>query len=384
MKITGITAFAVSVPARRAHPMAFGGEKLGRYVIVEVATDEGITGLGEATVLLQWGGDHGRYFGESPVTTIHITTEVIAPAVQGMDPLQREAIHRRMNQAVKGYPYAKCAVDLALHDIAGKAFGVPVYQLLGGLYRRGIPIAHSLGILDEETMQREAAAAVEDGVRTIKVKIGLDPERDVAAVRLVRQTVGDSIDIVVDANQGYATPKLAITTLRRLEEFGIRYAEQPVEGLHAMAQVAAAVDVPIMADESAWNVHDLLDIIEAGAADAISIYTTKPGGLLPAKKVAAVAEAAGLPCNVNGSAETGVGNAGNLHLACSTPCVTEACVLPITTLAGREQTKLAGQFYVDDIISEPFKFVDGCLEVPDRPGLGIELDRTKVAKYRIA
>jgi muconate cycloisomerase len=384
MKIAGIGAFVVSVPPRRAHPMAFGGERLGRYVIVQVETDEGITGLGEATVLLQWGGDYGRYFGESPATTIHIVTEVLAEAVTGLDPLHRETVHRRMDEVVRGYPYAKAAIDVALHDIAGKAFDVPVYELLGGLFRRRVPIAHSLGILDLATMREEAASAAADGIRTIKIKIGLDAARDVEAVREVRSVVDDGIDIVVDANQGYPTPKLAIETLKRLSEFGIRYAEQPVEGLRSMAQVRAAVDVPIMADESAWNMHDILDIVQWDAADAISIYVTKPGGLLPAKKAAAVAEAAGFPCNVNGSAETGVGNAANLHLACSTACVTEACVLPITTVAGREQTRLAGQFYTDDIITEPFGLVDGCLEVPDRPGLGIELDPAKVDKYRTA
>lgn len=384
MKVTTIDVFVVAIPPRRPHPMAFGAQQLGRYVIVQVATDEGITGLGEATVLPQWGGDHGRYFGESPGTTVHVIRDLLAPVLRGADPLARETAHRLMDGAVKGYPYAKCAVDIALHDIAGKALGVPVYQLLGGLYREGVPIAHSLGILDLDTMRREATAAVEDGVRTIKVKVGLDPIRDVAAVAEVRRTVGDGIDIVVDANQGYATPKIAIDVLRRIADHGVRYAEQPVEGLRSMARVAAAVDVPIMADESAWTPQDVLEIAAAGAADAISVYTTKPGGLLKAKKVAAVAEAAGLPCNVNGSAETGIGNAGNLHLACSTAAVTEACVLPITTLAGAEQTKVAGKFYLDDIIREPFRFANGCLEVPHGPGLGVELDMDKVQKYRVA
>jgi muconate cycloisomerase len=200
----------------------------------------------------------------------------------------------------------------------------------------------------------------------------------------VREVVGDGVELLVDANQGYATPKIAINALRRIEEYRIRYAEQPVEGLEAMARVAAAVDIPIMADESAWNANDILDIARLGAADVVSIYTTKPGGLAPAKKAAAVAEAAGLPCNVNGSAETGVGNAANLHLAGSTLCISEACLIPITTLAGREQTKIAGVFYTDDLITEPFPYADGYLTVPDGPGLGIELDEEKVARYRVA
>src|SRR5919204_2722876 len=120
MQITSVEAITVSLPARRKHPMAFGGQLLGRYVIVRVHTDEGIVGLGEATVLLQWGGDYGRYFGESPQTTVHIVQDVLGPALAGADPTAIERAHERMNRAVKGYPYAKSAVDCALHDITGK------------------------------------------------------------------------------------------------------------------------------------------------------------------------------------------------------------------------------------------------------------------------
>jgi muconate cycloisomerase len=384
VRIARISATTVTLPARRLHPMAFGGERLGRYVIVEVETDDGLVGLGEATVLPQWGGDHGRYYGETPQTTVEVVEHVLAPVLVGEDPRELERAHETMNRALKGYPYAKAAIDVALHDVTGKAYGVPVYQLLGGLARRSVPVAHSLGILDLETMRSEAAAAVEDGIRTIKVKVGLDPERDVAAVGAVREVVGDDVEIVVDANQGYPTAKVAIRTLRRLEEQGIRYVEQPVEGLRQLAQVASAIDTPVMADESAWNAYDVLEIARTGAADLISLYTTKPGGLNPAKKAAAVAEAAGLPCNVNGSAETGVGNAANLHLAASTRCVSEACVIPITTVAGRAQTAVAGIFYTDDLLADPFRFEDGCLVVPDGPGLGIELDREKLEHYRVA
>ena len=383
MKITSAEALTISLPARRPHPMAFGGESLGRYVIVRVHTDEGISGFGEATVLLQWGGDWGRYFGESPQTTVHMVEDVLGPALAGTDPFAIELAHQTMNRAVKGYPYAKCAIDLALHDIKGKALGVPVYELLGGLARRAVPVAHSLGIIDLDTMRDEAETAVGDGVRTIKVKIGIEPDRDVEAVRAVREVVGDDVAIVVDANQGYPTPKVAIDVLRRIGEYRVRYAEQPVEGLERVARVARSVDVPIMADESAWNAHDILEIHRLEAADVISLYTTKPGGLAPAKKAAAVAEAVGFPCNVNGSAETGVGNAGNLHLAASSSCVTEACVIPVTTLEGRAQTKVAGRFYLDDIVTEPFAYEDGCLIVPERPGLGIELDEAKLEQYRV-
>jgi muconate cycloisomerase len=383
VKITAIETICVAIPWRRLHRMAFPGAELGRYVIARVLTDEGIEGLGEATVIKEWGGDYGRYFGESPELTVEVINGVLGPALIGRDPFAIERAHREMDLAVKGYPYAKTALDEALYDIKGKALGVPVYQLLGGLVREEIPIAHSLGFMDYEEATAEAAAAVAEGIRTIKIKVGRDPTYDVRIVREVRDTIGSDRDIVVDANQGWPTPKHAIAILRRMEEQGIRYAEQPVEGLARMARVAKAVDVPIMADESAWTPQDVLEIVERGAADMISLYTTKPGGLFKAKKVAAVAEAAGLPLNVNGSHETGVGNAGNLHLVASTAAVTEAGVFPVTSLREDQPTQMAGRMYLDDIVTRPFEYRDGCLIVPSTPGLGIELDMDKVAEYRV-
>jgi len=346
-------------------------------------TDEGIVGLGEATVLKEWGGDYGKYFGEAPDLTAQVIKGILGPALIGLDPFNIETANLQMDLAVKGYPYAKAALDIALHDVKGKALKVPVYQLLGGLFRSDIPLAHSLGYLTYDGAKAEATAAVSEGIKTIKIKVGRDPEYDIGVVREVRRAVGDSITVTVDANQGWPTPKHAIALIHQLEGLGVKFAEQPVEGLARMAQVTEAVDMPIMADESAWTPQDILEIIERRAADLVSLYTTKPGGLFKAKKVAAVAEAAGLPMNVNGSHETGVGNAANLHLVASTRAVTESGVFPVTTLEAREQTTMAGKVYLDDIVTEPFLYRDGCLVVPDRPGLGVELDPVKVAKYRV-
>jgi muconate cycloisomerase len=383
MKITEVQTLNVALPPRRLHKMAFSGGQLGNYVIARVRTDEGIEGLGEATVLKEWGGDYGRYFGESAELTVAVIESILAPVLVGQDPFAIERAHRTMDLAVKGYPYAKTAIDEALFDIKGKALGVPVYELLGGLFRSEIPLAHSLGWMDFEEAAAEAAAAVAEGIKTIKLKVGKSAAYDVQIVREIRAVVGADVDIVVDANQGWPTPKYAIGILRQMERENIRYAEQPVEGVERMAQVTRAVDVSIMADESAWTPHDVLEIVERHAADMISLYTTKPGGLLNAKKVAAVAEAAGLPVNVNGSHETGVGNAANLHLVASTAAVTESGVFPATTLKGREPTNMAGRMYLDDIVTESFQYIDGHLLVPSGPGLGVELDEDKVAAYRV-
>ena len=387
MVITGIETVWVALPLRRAHRVASASEDytLGKYVIVKLYTDEGITGLGEAPAVKEWGGDHGMYFGESARTVMHMINDNFCPLLVGEDPFRIEHIHTLMDKCAKGHFYAKAAIDMALYDIVGKVLDTPVYNLLGGLYRDKIPIAHSIGIMPVQQGVDEALKVVDEGIKTIKLKIGLDPVRDVDMVRSVRQAVGPSIAITVDANEGYTTPSEAIRVLKQIDDYDVLFCEQPVVGIDAMARVAQAVSIPLMADESAWTPEDVLRILEKKAAELISLYPTKPGGLFCAKKVAAVLEAGGLRCNVNGSAEMGIANAANLHLSASTKVVSHACVLPITCVEGKPlRTTIASRFYLDDIIEEPFEYADGYLQVPKGPGLGITLDEAKVAKYRIS
>jgi muconate cycloisomerase len=173
-------------------------------------------------------------------------------------------------------------------------------------------------------------------------------------------------------------------TVRQMEKYRLKYVEQPVMGIERLAEVARAIDPPVMADESAWNAHDVVQIIEKRAAQIVSIYTTKPGGLFKAMEVAAVCRAAGIVCNVNGSVETGVGNLANIHLAAAAPAVTLSCVVPVSTPKQALNGQIGGIYYKDDLIAEPFKLVDGAIEVPSGPGMGIAVDEKKIAEYRVA
>lgn len=381
MKISRIETIPIRLPTRRVHQWASLTTPIGVYVIIKLYTDGGLVGLGEAPVLKDWGGDHGRYFGETPRTTMHVINDILAPALKGQDPRRFEAIHALMDKAVKGYPYCKAAIDAAMYDVVGKALNVPAYQLLGGRFRDRVSIAHSLGLMEIDKAVDEALQAKAEGVKTIKLKGGVDQKRDVEIVKHIRNAIGAELNICVDANQGYPTPKAAAKVVKAMEEFDLLYMEQPVEGIDRMAEVARRVDTPIMADESAWTAEDVLEIVHKKAADIISIYTTKPGGLFKAKRVAAVAESAGLQCNVNGSVETGVGNAANLHLAASTGVVTLGCVIPVSTPKGKGSKGIAGIYYQDDIIQEPFEYADGDIVVPAKAGLGIELDEDKLKFY---
>jgi muconate cycloisomerase len=289
-----------------------------------------------------------------------------------------------MDRAVKGFPYAKAALDIAAYDLAGRAIGISAALLLGGWSRRSVPVTHSIGLISHAEAEAEVVKVAAEGIRTIKIKVGVEPDRDVEMVRRIREAVGPAIKLCIDANQGYASAREAIRTVRRMERFDLLYVEQPVQGIDGLAEVAHAIDIPVMADESAWTARDALEIAERRAAEIVSIYTTKPGGLFRALEVAAVCRAAGIRCNVNGSVETGVGNRANLIFAAAAPAVTLSCVVPVSTPAERlGPDQVGGIYYRDDLVTEPFQTEAGSVAVPDAPGLGWKVDEAKIERYRI-
>lgn len=384
MKITDIKVHLVRLPPRREHNWASKmSTPIGHTAIIEIETDAGIVGWGESPAGATWGGSHMRYYGESPETVRLVIENHLLPAIQGMDPVDISLIHTAMDRVIKGHPYAKAAVDIACYDIAGKFLGVPVSTLLGGAHKNSIEVAHSLGIMELDRCYAEAEAAVAEGALTIKCKTGLDPERDVTLVRELRRRLGDGIKIRVDGNEGYASVNEAVAVTRRQEEFNILLCEQPVMGAAGLAKVAARIDSPVMADESAWNVQDILELNSLDAADCISLYVTKPGGLFKARQVADIAEQVGMYCDIGGSIETGIGNAANLHLASATKIATLPSVCPVSTPEGADGPKTAGIYYLDDLIVEPFRFEGGRVFTPEGPGLGIEVDREKLLRYAV-
>jgi muconate cycloisomerase len=379
--IAAIETIHVALPTRREHKWTGLTEPIGGYLLVRIEGDDGTVGWGEAPALKDWGGDFGRYYGETPGTVKHVIETYLAPAVAGADAANFIDLHARMDAIIKGHPYAKAAVEMAAYDLAGRSLGVPVWQLLGGRAREAVPVTHSIGLLDIDEAVAECRQAADEGVRTIKLKVGVEPERDVEIVKRVRNAVGDEVDLCVDANNGYRSPGEAIQIIRHMEPYRLKYVEQPVEGIARLAKVAAAIDAPVMADESAWTKYDVIEIAERRAADIVSIYTTKPGGLYRAMEVAAVASAAGLICNVNGSVETGVGNLANIQLAAAAAPVTLSCVVPVSTPAEAQAGQVAGIYYTDDLIIAPFQFADGAVRVPDGPGMGIDVDEEKITRY---
>jgi muconate cycloisomerase len=381
--VKSIETLLVHLPTRREHKWAGLTETIGRYVLVKATDDEGRTGWGEAPALKDWGGEFGRYFGESALIARTVIDNYLAPAAIGSALGDIAGLHARMDATIKGYPYAKAAVEFAVYDLTGRWLNVPVHILLGGKARSRIPVTHSIGLIGIAEAEAEAAKVAAEGIKTIKIKIGVDPERDVAMVKAVRAAAGEAVELCVDANEGYRTPGEAIATIRRMEPCRLKYVEQPVMGIERIAEVARAIDAPVMADESAWNAHDAIQIAEKRAAEIVSIYTTKPGGLYKAMEVAAVCRAAGIVCNVNGSVETGVGNLANIQLAAAAPAAELSCVVPVSTPVEWLKGQVGGIYYKDDLIAAPMRLVDGAIEVPEGPGMGIAVDEAKIETYRV-
>ncbi|MGB5933154.1 MAG: enolase C-terminal domain-like protein [Anaerolineae bacterium] len=357
MKIAEVMTAVVDMPFYKEFHISGGGSPGATHVLVKIISGEGIEGIGEAAPLT-------TYSEESYGTVDHVIRDFLRPALLGQDPLDREVIEERMEEAIPGHHMAKAAVDIALYDLVGKSLGLPVFKLLGGLYRDKIPQAWSIGIADSQTMAQEAKHFVEIGYKAIKIKIGRDPEEDLEHLSAVRKAIGPGVKLRVDANQGYRSGE-ALPVLRRMEQFDLEYIEQPlprwdVEGLRALA---AALDTPILADESVFTPQDVITLVRRQAADVINIKVAKCG-LSNGKRIAAIAEAAGLRCMVGSMIELGPGTAAGVHFAAATRNVTHACEL------------VGPLLFKDDVLEEKIfstQPVGGYWQVSHEPGLGIRL-----------
>jgi L-alanine-DL-glutamate epimerase-like enolase superfamily enzyme len=340
------------------------------YVFVKIETDEGLTGVGESAT------DIG-FFGESLEAVKYGIDSYLAPGLIGMDPFDRELILAKMcTSHARQLPAARSGIDLALHDLLGKALKVPVSSLIGGRRQEKVLVAIEVGAPSPEDLAELCMGYVKQGVRAFKLKMHGYPDEDIAKLRAVREAVGDKITIRSDANQGY-TVKEAIEVCKKAEKFdlGLELLEQPVAewDLDGMSMIRNSVNTLIEADEAAYSVYDVMRIIKKGAADVILIKIGKAGGLYNAKKIAAIAEAAGIQCVIGTEWGLGIKVAAKLHLA-------------VSTLV-RDTVEFSEIFMHDMLLAPPNDALfapplkDGFLSVPKEPGFGIELDEDKVSRY---
>lgn len=380
MKITGIEITPITLTWRKTIGESFG--EVGKReddVIVRIHTDAGISGIGEAQTL---GPFYGR---ESQGTVMAVIAEHLWPKVlKGADPFNIDLIHHQMNRTVSEHSFAKTAVDVALHDIMGKALNVPVSKLTGGNHTDRIPLHWPIGIGSPEEIREDVEKGMKAGYRAIKMKVGADTRKAVEMVRATRDAAGPDVKIIVDINQAYDV-KTAIKTIRQFEEFDVQRVEQPVHyrDIDGLAMVRRAVETPIGACESAITQQEVIEIIKKDAADFINFKLMRSGGFYPSKAIVQMASAAGIICAGSTMLGMGIELAADAHFAASTialgpqPHIYHGIATGILKLFNAVDSTGITR----DIVDGTPKIADGYLTVPTGPGLGVTINEENLLSY---
>lgn len=369
IKITRVEALPILVPLTKGltTKTAHGEHIDSPYVIVRVHTDAGLIGVGEATLAPRWSG-------ETSPGCVAAIEDLLDPVLRGADALDVSACRARIEGALRHNPFTKAAVEMAIWDIAGQAAGQPVCRLLGGRLRDELPMKMVVGAFPVDRAVALAQRFLDGGSRHLKVKVGLDPEQDVARVAAVRELAGPEVGISIDGNCGWSVP-VACRTLPRLEEFDVRLAEQPIRASDVAdwSRLRASTSIPLMADESVFTLADAWQLVTNRAVDVLAIYPGKHGGLLGALEIAHVAKAAGIVCSMGSNLELGIGSAAMLHLGAAAEAIDNE------TYPG---DYLGPLYHEADMITEPLALGPVMARVPAGPGLGVTLDETQLERWQ--
>jgi o-succinylbenzoate synthase len=311
MKITDIEIMELSTPLKKPFKTALRQTSVSESIIVKIYTDDGQVGFGSAPPTAAITGD--------TIDSIRgAIVDFIGPAIGGMDIEEFEPIMHRLHGSIYRNSSAKAAVDMALYDLYGKHFKLPLYKLFGGA-RRELESDITVSVNSPEEMAWDASEYIKRGYTTLKTKVGVDSKLDILRVKSIREAVGMDIKLRLDANQGWSA-KEAVRTIRILEDMGmdIELVEQPVKAhdMEGLKYVTDNVDTPIMADESLFMPEDAFRILKLRAADILNIKLMKCGGLHNALKINAMAESCGVECMLGSMIESKIGITAAAHLAC--------------------------------------------------------------------
>ncbi|MCW5760723.1 MAG: hypothetical protein KIS90_13220 [Phenylobacterium sp.] len=371
MNIADITASIVRIAAKipyRMGPMEDGGDEY-YGLIVTVTTDQGVKGYGEVFLTPGW------YAPDTPMGMIGIVERTFAPALKGVCVMDTERVVAVMDKAWElGNLFAKSAVEMAVHDAAARSIGRSVCDLMGGRVRDRFALSGGVGHDTPDRMAATAKKLVDRGFRTIKLKIGAktDPDFDVVRVRTVREEIGPNVRLRLDGNGVFTVPE-AIRLIRKLEPYDLEHVEQPVAGwdVEGMAEIRAAIDAPLMADESVHSVQDAMRVAKARAADAVKIKIAKTGGYRRSSQIAAVCHSAGIEVLVGQGIGTSLQALAELHFACS-----HAAVKPAGEFIGSDKLHT-------DILKTPMAIEDGDAILPAGPGCGLDVDEGRLAELSV-
>ena len=354
MKITEVRLGLISVPLRVPFKTALRSVSSVEDVIVEIHTDTGAVGYGEAPPT-------GVITGDTTGAIIGAIRDHIAKTIIGRDVDDFEDLMIALNACIQKNTSAKAAVDMALWDLYGQLYKIPVYKLMGGA-KKSIVTDITISVNDPEEMVRDALNAIDRGYDCLKVKVGIDPELDVARLAAVREAVGKDVKLRIDANQAW-NAKQAVRILDQMQEKGldIEFVEQPVPAadLEGMRYVTRHASVPVLADESVFSPADALHIMQTGAADFVNIKLMKCGGITNALRIASAAEVYGVECMIGCMLEAKISVNAAVELACAKKIITKV--------------DLDGPVLCsEDHILGGAVFDEKNITVSDAPGMGIQ------------
>ncbi len=350
--ISSVTAFLVKAKMVRPFRIAYDYIEEVETVFVRVETRDGLVGWGEAPPAPKITGD--------TVESIGGAVKAASKALKGLDPLEYVRVWRELGRVIKGNPAAKDGITSAVLDLAGKAAGLPTYRLLGGWVRE-FETDYTLSLDEPEAMAEEAREWVSKGFRVLKVKLGGPPERDVERVRAVREAVGESVALRVDANQAWSL-KEALLTIKSLEALGVELVEQPLPAgaLDDLRVLRERTLIPIVLDESVHTLTDAVKAVTAGACDGVNVKLAKAGGILGGLEIANTVSALGKSLMIGCMSETRLGIAAAAHL--------------VAAHGGFRYVDLdADLFLQEDPASGGFVRDGGIVRLADRPGLGVDV-----------
>ena len=375
MLITEIRTYLLESPLMRPFAYSRGWVDRRSAVLVEISTDDGQIGWGEA-------------FGPGRMAIGALN--LLRPYLVGSDPLQTEKIWhdiygRFRDHGQKGPLIdALSAVDIALWDIKGKHFKLPVHRLLGGPLRTEVP-AYASGLFRyrdgdiESNLIKEAEQHVAFGYQAMKLKIGFGVEADTRAVRAVRSAIGPGVSLMIDANGAYDAVN-AIRLARGIEEYNIAWFEEPVpqEDIDGYLEIKAKQSIPVAGGEAEFTRFGFRDILTRRAIDILQPDICAAGGFSECKKIADMAHAFGIRCSPH-TWGTPIAVSASLHLLAVLPNTTSA-LCPILPMLEWDCTEHGIR---DALLTDSFRPKNGVVKIPETPGLGLDIDREIIRKFEV-
>ncbi|GAB3272433.1 muconate cycloisomerase [Sinomonas notoginsengisoli] len=364
MKIERIEAIPYSIPY--THPLRFASGEVhaAEHVLIRVHTDEGLVGTADAP-------PRPYTYGETQASIIAVVRDIFGPQLAGLDPLDREKAQQIMRRTIHN-DTAKGAVDIALWDLIGQSLGTPVHQLLGG-YADGMRVSHMLGFRPAAELLEEAQRFREQyGITTFKLKTGRRPlGLDVEAVHVLREGLGEEVEIYLDANRGW-TANEALEVLRRTEGMGLTALEEPCDASEALSRrrLVQHSAIPIVGDESVPTPGDVSRELLSGGCNAICIKTAR-SGFTQATEILGLCTGLGVDVTMGNQIDTQIGS-----------------LATVTFGAAHEASqRRAGELsnfldMADDLLAEPLVIRDGVIRVRETAGVGAVIDEDKLARYR--